>query len=153
MKAFANWSIRYKLLSLLLFLFLTTFAVTGTIAYIKYLDGLKQDAVNQLTGIRRSKAFQIESYYRTIESHVRTLSEDRMLIDAAREFRKAYRAINTAPIPAEVMDAVFEDYRVHFYPEMQNLKIARPRAQDYFPVTPAAVQLSGTSSRPCPITA
>lgn len=141
MKAIADWSIRYKVLSLLLFLFLTTFAVTGTIAYIKNLDALKQDAVNQLTGIRRSKAFQIESYYRTIESHVRTLSEDRMFIEAAAEFRKAYRAVNMAPIPAELMEAVFEDYRVHFYPEMQKLKIARPRPQDYFPVTPAAIQL------------
>ena len=141
MKAYADWSIRYKLLSLLLFLFLTTFAVTGTIAYLKYLDSLKQDAGNQLTGIRRSKAFQIESYYRTIESHVRTLSEDRMFIDAAVEFRKAYRDLNTVSIPAEVMDAVFEDYRVHFYPEMQRLHIARPGAQDYFPVTPAAIQL------------
>jgi len=72
-KPFADWSIRYKLLSLLLFLFLTTFAVTGAIAYFKYLNGLKQDVVKQLTGIRRSKAFQIESYYQTIESHVRTL--------------------------------------------------------------------------------
>src|SRR3974390_1941016 len=108
MKVFADWSIRYKLLALLLLLFLTTFAVTGTIAYMKYLDALKQDSMNQLTGIRRSKAFQIESYYRTIENHVRTLSEDRMFIDAATEFRKAYRAFNMAPIPAEVMEAVYE---------------------------------------------
>ena len=141
MKAFADWSIRYKLLSLLLLLFLTTFAVTGTIAYIKNLDVLKQGATRQLTGIRRSKAFQIESYYQTIENHVRTLSEDRMFIDATREFRQAYRTMNAAPVRAEVMDAVFNDYRVHFYPKMQDLKIARPRAQDYFPVTPAAIQL------------
>lgn len=141
MKAFANWSIRYKLLSLLLLLFLTTFAVTGTIAYIKSLDGLKQQATNQLTGVRRSKAFQIESYYRTIESHVRTLSEDRMFIDAVREFRHAYRTLNQAAVPAQVMEGVYDDYRFQFFPAMQEVGRARPRPEDYFPSTPAAFQL------------
>jgi hypothetical protein len=42
MRKFAHWSIRYKLLSLLLLLGVMTFAVTGTIAYIKYLDALKR---------------------------------------------------------------------------------------------------------------
>lgn len=144
MKAFADWSIRYKLLSFLLLLFLTTFAVTGTIAYIKYLDALKQNTTNQLMGICRSKAFQVESYYRTIESHVRTLSEDRMFIDAASEFRKAYRVLDAAPVPASTLEALREDYRVRFYPEMQALKIARPRVEDYLPFTPAAIQLQYT---------
>jgi len=144
MKAFADWSIRYKLLSLLLLLFLTTFAVTGTIASVKYLGGLKQQAVNQLTGIRRSKAFQIESYYRTIENHVRTLSDDWMLIDGAKEFSQAYRVMNAMAVPARVMEAEYEDYRVHFYPELQELGIARPKPADYFPSTPAAFQLQYT---------
>src|SRR6516225_7054740 len=98
MKRFAHWSIRYKLLSLLLLLGVTTFLVTGTIAYIKYLSALKQDVMNQLTGIRRSKAFQIESYYRTIHSHILTLSEDRMFVDAMKEFGKAYAMLNAQPI-------------------------------------------------------
>jgi class 3 adenylate cyclase len=141
MKTFANWSIRYKLLSLLLLLGITTFAATGTIAYIKYLQALKQNVMNQLTGVRRSKAFQIETYYRNIHSHVLTLSEDRMFIDAMREFRAAFRSLNEAPVPAEVLNAVREDYRTRFYPEMQKLHVARARYQEYLPVIPAAIQL------------
>ena len=141
MRAFANWSIRYKLLSLLLLLFLTTFAVTGTIASMKYLDGLKQQATNQLTGVRRSKAFQIEYYYRTIGNHVRTLSEDRMIIDASEDFRRAYEEMNQAAVPAQAMEAVYEDYRTRFYPELQALKVARRGPEDYFPSTPAAFLL------------
>lgn len=141
MKAFANWSIRYKLLSLLLLLFLTTLAVIGSIASMKYLAGLKQQATNQLTGVRRSKAFQIEYYYRTIENHVRTLSDDWMVVDAAKEFGQAYHDMNTAAVPAQVMDAVYDDYRTHFYPELQELKVARPDPEDYFPSTPAAFRL------------
>lgn len=141
MRKFANWSIRYKLLAVLLLLGITAFAATGTIAYVKSLQALKDDSMSQLTGVRRSKAFQIESYYRTIHGHALTLSEDRMFIDAMREFRTAYQERNAAPIPADVMEAVREDYAAHFYPEMQKLHLARPRVEDYLPYTPAAVQL------------
>ena len=141
MKRFAHWSIRYKLLSLLLLLGVMTFLVTGTIAYVKYLSALKQDVLNQLTGIRRSKAFQIEEYYRTIHSHVLTLSEDRMFIDAMREFGKTYSTLNEQPIPPETLEAVTNDYRTRFYPTMQKLGIARPRVEDYLVVTPAAFHL------------
>ena len=87
MKSFADWSIRYKLLALLLLLGMTTFAATVTIAYLKNLRAVKQNVTNQLTGVRRSKASEIEAYYQTIHSHVLTLSEDQMFIDAMREFR------------------------------------------------------------------
>jgi len=140
-RSYAQWSIRYKLLSLLLLLGVATFAVTGTIAYIKYLNALKQDVMNQLMGVTRSKRFQIESYYRTIHHHAETLSDDRMFIDATKEFSKAFMKIDKAPIPAPVLNAVVEDYRTNFYPEMQKLKIARPRLADYLPYSSAAIQL------------
>jgi class 3 adenylate cyclase len=141
MKMFAHWSIRYKLLGLLLLLGLTTFTVTGTIAYLKYLNGLKQNETTQLTGINRSKAFQIEAYYRTIHNHAESLSADRMMIDAMREFHKAFLKMNSAPASSQTVDAVRKDYEQNFYPRMQQLKVARRRFQDYLPVTSAAIQL------------
>ncbi|HYK37815.1 adenylate/guanylate cyclase domain-containing protein [Alloacidobacterium sp.] len=141
MKKFAHWSIRYKLLSLLLLLGVMTFAVTGTIAYIKYLNALKRDVMNQLTGLNRAKQFQIEDYYQTIHNHAATLSDDRMFIDAMREFSAAYQKLNATAIPAEAMEAVREDYKDHFYPDMQKLGMARGRYEDYLPFTPAAIQL------------
>jgi class 3 adenylate cyclase len=141
MRKFAYWSIRYKLLSLLLLLGVATFAVTGTIAYLKYLSALKQDAMNQLIGVTRSKRFQIQSYYQTIHHHAETLSDDRMFIDAMREFRTAYLKIDAASIPAASLEAVLEDYRTNFFPKMQELNIARPRLADYLPYSPAAIQL------------
>ncbi len=141
MKSFADWSIRYKLLALLLLLGIMTFAATGTIGYLKNLRAVKQNVTNQLTGVRRAKASEIETYYETIHSHVATLSEDRMFIDAMREFGASYRKLNAKPIPADVMNAVYADYRSRFYPEVQKLSVARPRVEDYFPVTPAALHL------------
>jgi class 3 adenylate cyclase len=141
MQSFANWSVRYKLLSLLLVLGIGTFLFTGTVAYVKFRGSLKQDAMRQLTGVTRSKQFQIESYYETIQQHAETLSTDRMFIDAAREFRAAYRKLGAASIPADTQAAVRADYQENFYPEMQKLNLARPRVEDYLPTSPAAFQL------------
>jgi class 3 adenylate cyclase len=141
MQRFANWSIRYKLLFLLLLLGVTTFAVTGTIAYIKYEDALHKNVLNQLVGTTRSKRFQIESYYRIVLTHAETLSDDRMFVDAVREFRTAFFEMDASPVPAEHLDAVREDYRVNFYPEMQRLHIARPHLAEYLPYSSAAIQL------------
>ena len=141
MKKFAHWSIRYKLLSLLLLLGVMTFAVTGTIAYIKYLDALKQDVMNQLTSVNRSKAFQIESYYRTVHNHAETLSDDRMFIEAMKEFHDAFFKMDAGSIPAAAIHGVRQDYQQNFYPEMQKLKVARGRVEDYLPYSSAAIQL------------
>lgn len=141
MKTFAHWSIRYKVLFLLLLLGVMTFAVTGTIAYLKSLSALKQDAMNQLTGLNRSKGFQIESYYTTVHNHAETLSNDRMFVDAMREFDQAYEKLNVTSVPAEEIEAVRNDYQRNFYPEMQKLKVARARIEDYLPYSPAAIQL------------
>ena len=140
-RSFGHWSIRYKLLLLFLLLGIMTFAATGTIAYIKNLRALKQDIMNQLAGVRRSKAAQFEAYYRTIQMHALTLSEDRMVIDAMKEFRTAYRKLDAQPIPAELREAVLRDYRSRFYPDLQKLGLARPSVEDYLPVEPAALRL------------
>jgi class 3 adenylate cyclase len=140
-KTFSHWSLRYKLLIVLLYLGITAFAVTGLVAYVNNLRSLRQNITNQLTSIRRSKAYQIESYYRTIHNHVMSLSDDRMFIDAMREFRSAYQAMNAASVPADLREAVLEDYRTQFYPQLQSLDLAPPSVEDYLPQAPAALRL------------
>ena len=138
---FSDWSIRFKLLSLLLLLAGITLAVMGTIAYIQNVTALRAKVFDQLSGVTRSKRSEIESYYQTIHNHVETLSYDRMFMDAMREFRDAYATLNKVPLQASTVDAVREDYRQNFYPEMQKLGIARQSFEAYLPVTPAAIQL------------
>ena len=141
MKKYRHWSLRYKLLLVLLQLGITIFAVTGAIAYIKHLESLKQNVINQLTSIRRAKAYQLQSYYHTLHNHVLTLADDWMFIDALKEFSAAYKRLDTLPVSGKERQAVVEDYRSYFYPEMQRLRIARPNFQEYVPVTPAAFHL------------
>ena len=141
MRTVGRWSIRTKLMGLLVLLGLVTLGVTGTVAYLKNYKSVQRDVMNQLTGVTRTRRAQIETYYRNIHNHVETLSEDRMFTDAMRDFSKAYRKMNKARVPATVLDAVREDYRVNFYPEMQKLGMPRQSYQNYLPITPAAIQL------------
>src|SRR5215469_8374688 len=140
-RRYAYWSIRSKLMGLLLLLALTTLAVTGTVAYVKNRKALADQTFNQLTGINRTRRAQIETYYRVIHSHIATLSSDRMVIDAMHDFFHAYTTMSKAPIQPSVLEAVTADYRDNFYPEMQELKMARQSFQAYLPITPAAIQL------------
>ena len=140
-KTYAQWSIRSKLMAFLLLLALTTLAVTGTVAYLKQRKALTDEAFNQLTWTNRTKRSQIEEYYRTIHNHVETLSSDRMFIDAMREYRRAFFKMDKTPIRASTLDAVRDNYRDEFYPEMQKLHMARQSIQAYLPSTPASIQL------------
>jgi len=141
MKFFTNWSIRYKLLGLLLLLGLTTFLVTGTISYIKYLNGLRRDVTNQLSTLNRTKGHEIEAYYRIIHNHADSLSSDEMMVEAMKEFHNAFVKMNAKPLPPQTVDAVRNDYEQNFYPRMEQLKAARQRYQDYLPITAAAIEL------------
>src|SRR5215469_1159987 len=109
-RTYAQWSIRSKLMGLLLLLAITTLAVTGTVAYIKNRKALADQTFNQLTGITRARRAQIEAYYETIRNHVETLSSDRMFVDGMRDFLRAYNKMNKAPLSPAVLDAVRVDY-------------------------------------------
>lgn len=54
-------------------------------AYLGYRSGklnLTHRVFNQLTSVRASKAYQIESYFKNIRNHTQTLSEDPAIIAA-----------------------------------------------------------------------
>ncbi|NIB38207.1 HAMP domain-containing protein [Pseudomaricurvus alkylphenolicus] len=54
---------------------------------------LEQQAQRQLVSIRDTTAANITSYFDTIRNQVLTLSNNRMIMDAAREFSQAYREL------------------------------------------------------------
>jgi PAS domain S-box-containing protein len=47
---------------------------------------LEEESFNKLTAVREMKASQIEDYFQLVENQVITLSQDRMIIDAMRDF-------------------------------------------------------------------
>ena len=133
----SRMSIRSKLLITLMTFGAATVATTAWIGYFNAKRSLTEAAMNQLTGIRRSRAYHVESYFRTIRNHAMTLGEDRMFIAAMDEFRDAFRKTDT-PQPPEVISAVQNSYRNVFYAQLNRYVPGRGGPEQYFPTTQAA---------------
>jgi hypothetical protein len=69
----------------------------GVAAYMGYVDGrsaLENQAFAKLTAVREMKASHVEDYFQQIRQQVLTFSENRMVIDAMRNFRNATIKMN-----------------------------------------------------------
>lgn len=108
-------------------------AVSNYIAYVNARNDLTGAVLRQLTGIRRTKAQQIESYFRAVRSHAVTLNEDRMLIDACEGFRSACRRLEGAEPPPAIAQAVAEYYRMQYLPQLARLMPGSDGVEKYLP--------------------
>jgi hypothetical protein len=86
-------TIRNKLLVIL-----TTVAVlsAGVSAYLGYTSAsraLEEQTYSQLTVVRETKAGRVEDYFQNIVDQTVTFSGDRMIVDAALEFRRAFTTV------------------------------------------------------------
>ncbi len=87
---YKNLSIRFKIAIVVSLCVLFTAALLGTIAYFLSRNTLQESYSAQLTSIRELKKRRIEAYYNQLHSQVRTLAEDRTVIDATRSMRDAF---------------------------------------------------------------
>ena len=69
-------------------------------------DAMNAQARNQLVSLRETKKTQIEDYFGTIQKQVITLSNDRMIMDAMREFKDAFQSFGDEALSGDV-----EQYR------------------------------------------
>ena len=82
-------SIQSKLIIAIVLISITAAIITGVLGYRSGESALKQSIYERLTAIRISKARQIENFMTQLNNQVLTYSEDLMIIEATREFRKA----------------------------------------------------------------
>jgi class 3 adenylate cyclase len=134
-------SIKYKLLSVLLGIGAAAVITTGLLGYEAGKRGLTQTAMNQLTGIRRSKAHQIEAYFRSMRSQVRTLRESRMVKDALREFSSEFRKLDGPQASSELRTAITGFYKAQYLPRLHKLVPPRSAFEEYLPVGRGAYAL------------
>ncbi len=69
--------------------------IVGTVATNSGKQALEEQAKRQLTSIRDTTASNIEGYFDTIRAQVQTFSNDRMIIDAMREFKGSFSRAKT----------------------------------------------------------
>jgi hypothetical protein len=69
-----RWGLAAKLLAVLLLLGAIAVLVTSGLGYVRARDALQETIYNQLTAARRTKARQVENYFRTIRNELQVLA-------------------------------------------------------------------------------
>jgi class 3 adenylate cyclase len=114
--------------------------VCSLLAYRSAKSSLRTAAIHQLSGIRRSRAYAVESYFERVRHDTDSLSDDRMFIEGLRDFNRAYAGMKISTDPDQRAN-VLRFYRDVFLPNVQTyMSLPRPEA-DYFPETAIAYLL------------
>jgi hypothetical protein len=92
-------SIKSKLILMLLLVSGFSTLFTAALGYRSGQINLTNRVFNQLISIRASKAYQIESYFRNIQNHTQTLSEDLSIVAAIEEFDAAFQQLEKTSQP------------------------------------------------------
>jgi class 3 adenylate cyclase len=118
MPKFNNISIKSKLQIMLLMVSIGSILVVGYLGWSWAKNALKETLFNQLTSVRASKAYQIESYFKNLRNHVETLAEDRMVIEAMEAFHKGFKELDSKSIPSDWELATEKFYKTDFLPKL-----------------------------------
>lgn len=97
-----------KVICLFLIAGLVPLAVIGILSHSSSSTSLKEQAFSQLVSVRETKKKQIEDYFSTIRKQVRTFSENRMIVDAMKEFKTALKEFRKQN---DITDSKLEEYR------------------------------------------
>lgn len=136
-----RWGLAPKLFAILTLLGAIAVLLTGVLGYLRARDALQESIYNQLTATRKSKARQVETYFLTIRNELSQLATSKMAVDAARELRATFEALDRSDVPFELRRKVGDWYTAQFLPEVQRILGREPDVNDYLPVGPAAYYL------------
>src|SRR3954447_15146281 len=131
-------SIRYRLVLIMACLSILGVCVSSWLAHTRAEANLKDAAIRQLSGLRRTRAYQIESYFRMVRNHVLSLSDDRMFVEAMQEFDGAYSKLDTLPNEPSVRHAVNAWYEQAYLPAVSRFMILTKTPAAYLPAGTAA---------------
>lgn len=134
---------------------ITIFSIL-VVAFLGWWSGknaLNQAIFNQLTSVRASKAYQIETYFETIRHQAETLSEDRMIVDAMLEFKLAYSQFPGQSIAREWEDKIETYYKAEFLSRLAKQTDETPILASYVPQTRASqyLQYHYMANNPFPV--
>lgn len=138
MRPLNHFSIKSKLIVMLLAVSSCSILVTAYLGYRSGQTNLTHRVFSQLTSVRASKAYQIETYFKNIQNHTQTLSEDPSIIAAMQEFDAAYQQLQSANVPDSFDAEIATYYQTEFLPRLLPLEEGEPILQSYAPKTTAS---------------
>ncbi|MBV8165356.1 MAG: cache domain-containing protein, partial [Alphaproteobacteria bacterium] len=142
----SQWGLAAKLFAILLLLGAIAVLATSVMGYVHARDALQEAIYKQLTTARKSKARQIETYFRTIRSELSQLATTQMVIDATRGFNAGFGELDAGqPDPGqpdpELAAKVEAWYADRFAPQLQRVLGKPPDIKALLPIGPAATWL------------
>ncbi|MEL6224205.1 MAG: adenylate/guanylate cyclase domain-containing protein [Cyanobacteria bacterium J06627_8] len=153
MLGFRSLSIKSKIQLMLLLVSLVSIVSISFLGWSWARAELKHNIFDHLTSVRASKAYQVESYFKTLKNHVETLCEDRMVVSAMQEFDLAYDQLNQTLIPTDWDNAIRDYYREEFFPRLTERVNGTPNYETYAPRGAAAryLQYHYVANNPYPV--
>lgn len=136
-----RWGLAAKLLAVLILLGAIAVLVTSVLGYVQARDALEETIFNQLAAARRTKARQVEDYFRTIRNELQVLATSKMVVDATRDFHAAFEELEHRPMPDGLRARLEDWYAKDYLPDVGRLLGHDVRLEDYLPVGPAATYL------------
>ncbi len=133
-------SIRSRII--LMLLTVSTFAAFVLI-YIGYQNGkeaITEGIFNQLKGIRASKQYQIESYFKQTEGIVEIMADNGEVVNALKDFKKGFRKLSNNDLHADCRLELSLHYDKFVEKLSQNMDI-KSSTDLYYPTTQAACHL------------
>lgn len=116
-------SLKSKLIGAIIGLTILTGSIIGWSSYNTGKEDLEAQVYNQLNGVRETKSRAIEDYFQSIRKQISTFSEDRMIIDAMKGFKKAYNGYAKGMSSAELKkreESVKNYYANEFIPRLSS---------------------------------
>jgi class 3 adenylate cyclase len=133
MRLLNHISIKSKLIVMLLAVSGCSILITAYVGYQSGKSNLNKRVFDQLTSVRASKAYQIESYFKNIRNHTETLSEDPSIIAAMRSFTDAYQTLQTEKIANPINSKIKQYYHQEFLPRLTKSTGGSPMVESYLP--------------------
>jgi class 3 adenylate cyclase len=131
-------SIQSKLVLLLLVVSIGSMFVISVIGYTSGREALEQSVYHHLTSVRASRADQLLTRLKLIRAQAITRSEDRMVIDAMREFLHAYHDLAQRSLSAREEEKLKAFYRKEFLPGLARHVESQPVLESYLPTSATA---------------
>lgn len=122
-------------------------SINGIQSYISIKGVLEEEYLGRLKAVREEKKRQIESYFNHITTQIIAFSERPMVIDAMREFKRAFHDLSadrslTEPVSAAYLDALRQYYARDFTQKLQEVYGDIPGdVEAYIPMEPASIFL------------
>ena len=126
-------SIQSKLVLMLLAVSIGSIVVIGYIGYASGKTALARSVYEQLTGLRQTKATNLQDRLRFIREQTTTLAESDAVINATRAFKEGYAEVSQRKVLPEWDAKLTDFYRNTFLPALAKNVDGQPVLETYLP--------------------